>query len=114
MSHISNISITPEALPMLQRMRASVPVRPGELFALVYMSSFSNSRGVAVPGFVPGYVAYPDPLRKLSERWVAAHLPDGVEFCFVPKYRLNADQHYLIDVASPRFSTLSIEPRRSN
>jgi len=112
MSHISNISITPEALAMLQRMRASVPVRPGEHFALVYMSSFNNSRGVAVPGFVPGYVAYPDPLQKLSTRWFVAHPPNGVEFCFIPKCRLNAGQHYLIDVASPRFSTLSIEPRR--
>jgi hypothetical protein len=113
MLRIANTFATAEAGRILQQMRASVPLQPGDLFALVYMSRFAKADGMAAPGFVPGYVAYPDPLRNPSEAWALVHLPDGFEFCFIPKFRLVANQRCAVDVASKSYATLSIGPQGS-
>jgi hypothetical protein len=111
MLRITNINVTAEAAPILWQMRGSVQLRPNDLFALVYMSKFTNPEGVTVPGFVPGYVAYPDPLRNPSSTWVLAHLPNGFEFCFIPKARWDAGQSYAVDIASRSVRTLAIGPQ---
>jgi len=88
-------------------------MQPGDLFALVYMSRFASADGLTASRFVPGYVAYPDPLRNPSAAWALAHLQDGFEFCFIPKFRWDANQRYLVDIASKSYATLSIGPSDS-
>ena len=113
MLRMTNISATVEAAQPLEQMRAAISLRPGELLALVYMSSFTKADGTPAPGFVPGYVSYPDPLQNQSEAWTLVHLPNGFEFCFIPKFRWDADRRYVVDVASPSYATLSIGPEGS-
>jgi hypothetical protein len=112
MLKVANISVTKEASSVLAQMKSNVRLGSGEHFALAYMSRFENADGTPVAGFVPGYVADPNPLRKPSAIWALAQLPNGLDFCFIPKFRWDARQHYLVDIASQSGATLSIGPGR--
>jgi hypothetical protein len=46
MLRITNISISAEAAAILRQTRARIPLQPGDLFALVYMSKFASADGL--------------------------------------------------------------------
>lgn len=110
MMPITNISITDKAATEFLRQRSTFKPRRGDVFALVYMFSFTNADGTAVEGFQPGYAAGPWPVDYLSSRWVVAQLPDGTEFHFMPKFKWSAREWYVVDMAGPVFPLFSIGP----
>lgn len=111
MLRITNISITDAAGEVLRRERARFrPRRDGEVFGLLYMSSFVNPDGTTVAGFVPGYMVASVAPNGSSDAWARVQLLDGPDFVFMPKFRWSIDEDYLIDLASPAFGLFSIGP----
>ena len=75
---------------------------------MVYLSRFVNRDGSVVEGFSPGYSAGPVQGGHFSDMWALAHLPDGTEFPFMPKFEWQPDASYVVDLASNY--TFSIGP----
>lgn len=110
MLRIENISATSRAAAVLRAERSEIKLRRGDVFALVYMFYFTNADGSKVEGFKPGYSASSWGTEYLTDKWELAHLPDGSEFYFMPKFRWDTRKHYIIDVISERYSLFSIGP----
>jgi hypothetical protein len=111
MQRITNVSLTDRARELLRRRLAKFRPRAPDrdLFALVYTSTFTNRDGTTVEGFVPGYAPVPWPAENAGPDCVAAHPIDGPDFIIVPPFKWRADDHYVVDVASDVFPTLSID-----
>lgn len=109
MLRITNISISDRAAEVLDRLWVTFrPQEPGDVFALAYMSSFTEADGSTVDGFRLGYAAYflaPDGLAGV---WLIAQPAGAPQFYFMPKFGWSADERYLIDLASEKFETFSI------
>jgi hypothetical protein len=111
MIRITNISVTERALPVLRKQRERFrPRDPGDVFALAYMSSFTNPDGSSVAGFSPGYMRHSVSPKERGEMWALAQPLDGVDFLFMPKFKWSADDQYIIDLVSEKFELFSIEP----
>lgn len=111
MIRIANISITKRAAELLDCHRVLFKPRdPGDVFALTYMSSFTNADGTSVAGFAPGYT--PDSIAPvaLSDIWALAQPLGAPEFLFMPRFVWSASALYGIDIASEVFQLFSIEP----
>ncbi|WP_186767171.1 hypothetical protein [Devosia ginsengisoli] len=55
MLRITNISISDRAAEVVDRLWVTFrPQEPGDVFALAYMSSFTEADGSTVDGFTPG------------------------------------------------------------
>ncbi len=72
------------------------------------MVSITNADGTVVEGFAPGYTIDFVVQPPSGDRWLAALLPDGTEFRFMPKFTWNPEGRYVVDQASSY--TLSIGP----
>ena len=101
---IANISLTERAAPAFHRERLAFRADPGEVFALLWVSSYTNADGTAFSGFEPGYMCGPLYLEGLAPPWVLAQLPDGAQFYFMPRFAWSAQDHYLIDRQGSLFS----------
>ena len=104
---IRNISLSERAAADFHRARLAFRPDPGEVFALVWVSSYANADGTAVPGFEPGYMCGPLYSHGLVSPWALAQLPDGSEFHFMPRFRWSAQEHYLVDKRGALFSVVS-------
>jgi hypothetical protein len=104
MRRVTNLSITEAAARNLRQEAATFAPRPGEVFALVYMFSFTNPDGTTVAGFEPGYLAGGWPTKNIGPSWLLAELADGTEFHFRPRREWNAHVRYLVDAVGPLFS----------
>jgi len=104
MRRVTNISITGEAVSNLRREVATFEPRPGEVFALIFMFSFTNPDGTPVDGFRPGFMAGPWPIENIGPSWLVAELTDGTPFHFRPREEWNPRENYLIDAVGPLFS----------
>ncbi|MGV8856714.1 MAG: hypothetical protein ACOH2L_19015 [Devosia sp.] len=107
---IRNISLTERAAPEFHRQRLAFRADPGEVFALVWVSSYVKRGGATRPGFVPGYMCGPLFLQGLASPWACAELSDGWRFYFLPRFKWRADDHYVVDKPGPLFS---VGPRPS-
>lgn len=101
---IENISLSDRAAGEFHRKRLAFRPRPGEVFALVWVSSFRDPSGVTVPGFEPGYMCGPLYEEGLASPWALAQLRGGAQFYFMPRFVWSADEHYLIDKQGSLFS----------
>ncbi len=109
MLRITNISITERAAEVLDRLRATFkPYEPGDVFALAYMSSFTEADGTTVAGFRPGYAVHSLSPVGLVSMYALAQPPGAPEFYFMPKFVWRADERYLVDLASETFETFSV------
>ena len=104
MLRVTNISITKRAASVLSREWARFKADPGEAFALIYVSSFTNADGTTVDGFRPGYMAGPLYVKGLGSNWALARLPDGLEFYFNPRFKWSASDRYVVDHNGTLFS----------
>jgi hypothetical protein len=112
MQRITNISATERAAIALDKRRALVKLAPDEVFELGYISSFVNADGAPVDGFVPGYVAGASRRPIIGSHSVLARLSSGIEFYFLPRFRWNSREHYVLDMAGGLYETYSIAPKR--
>jgi hypothetical protein len=88
---INNIAISKEAAVVLRKARSAFrPRHTGDVFAMYFVSSFVNADGTAVEGFHPGYEAGRLSLGGLKAQWAKAHLPEGLDFYFMPKFTWRA------------------------
>jgi hypothetical protein len=111
MKTITNISVSQQALPILIReWEGFLPRVPGDVFALAYMSSFTNPDGTTVDGFRPGYSRHSVSPQGLGAMWARAQPRHAPEFLFMPKFIWSASEQYLIDVACLPYQLLSIGP----
>jgi hypothetical protein len=111
MHRITNIWATDEAYALLKAERARFrPRREGEVFALIYWSSYTEPDGTAVADFVPGYSRHSESPHGLSDHWAMAQLIDGPDFLFMPRFKWRSDEDYVVAVASEKFATFSIGP----
>jgi hypothetical protein len=101
---IKNISLTARAAADFHRARLAFKPDHGEVFALVWVSSYANADGTAVPGFQPGYMCGPLYAHGLASPWALAELPDGSQFYFMPRFRWAAKDHYFVDKQGLLFS----------
>lgn len=109
MIRITNIWATDRAYEVLRELRAKFKPRDrGDVFALVYMSSFTNPDGTTVEGFRPGYTADSHSPEGLSDIWTLAQLIDGPDFLFMPKFKWNPGEEYVVEMASDVFAIFSI------
>ena len=109
MIQITNISITEKALRILREKHARFrPRNERETFGMYFMVSYKNPDGSMMEGFRPGYSVDSVPATDLGDHWALAHIPDGPDFLFMPKFTWSADEHYLVDVASEVFELFSI------
>jgi hypothetical protein len=106
---IRNISLTDQAAPAFHRERLAFRADLGEVFALVWVSSYTNADGTAVPGFEPGYMCGPLYSEGLAPPWALAQLPDGAQFYFMPRFAWNAQEHYLVDKQGSLFSVAATD-----
>ena len=104
MRRVRNISITETAARRLHDEVGTFWPRPGDVFALIYMFTFTSPDGTRVAGFRPGYMAGSWPLKNLGPSWLLAELADGTEFHFRPRREWNENQQYLVDTVGPLFS----------
>ena len=105
---IANVSITKQAALALDREKATIRLRPGDVFALIYVSSYVNADGSTVTGFQPGYMASAFPRGADDTGWMVAQLSSGAQFHFMPtRFVWRADAHYVVDLIGSLFS---IEP----
>ena len=96
--HITNISTTEEAGRVLQRRYDAFRPRPGDTFALLFVSEYFYSDGSTVEGFRPGYMAGPITTQGgFDDHWALAHLSHGLEFYFMPQFVWDPMGWYLID-----------------
>lgn len=113
MIRITNIWATDRAYEVLREQRAKFRPRcRGEVFSLLYMSSFTNADGTTVEGFRPGYTAGSHSLEGLSDRWAFAQLIGGPDFLFMPKFEWDPGEEYVMEMASDVFAIFSIGPAR--
>ena len=113
MLRITNISISDRAAEVLDRLWVTFrPQQPGDVFALAYMSSFTEANGSTVDGFRPGYAAYSMAPDRLASVWLIAQPAGAPQFYFMPKFDWSADEHYRVDLASEAFETFSIGPAK--
>jgi hypothetical protein len=111
MLRITNIAITERAAEVLDRLRVTFrPQQPGDVFALAYLSSFTEVDGTSVAGFRPGYIVHSLSPTGLATMYALAQPPGAPEFYFMPKFDWRADEQYLIDLASEKLETFSIGP----
>lgn len=111
MIRITNIWATDRAYQVLREQRAKFKPRyRGEVFALFYMSSVTNADGTTVEGFRPGYTAGSQSPEGLSDIWALAQLIDGPDFLFMPKFKWNPNEEYVVEMASDVFAIFSIGP----
>jgi hypothetical protein len=111
---ITNISISDRAAEVLDRLRVMFrPQEPGDVFALAYMSSFTEADGTTVNGFRPGYTVHSLAPEGLASSYVLAQPAGAPQFYFMPKFDWSADEQYLIDLASERFEMFSIAPAKN-
>jgi len=101
---ITNISLATRATEDFQRQRLAFNADPGEVFALVWVSSHVNADGTAVPGFEPGYMCGPLYAKGLASPWAIAQLPDGSCFHFMPRFKWDAEERYVVDLQGDLFS----------
>jgi hypothetical protein len=108
---IENISLTEQAAPVLRRQTKGFrPYEPGDVFGLVYTSSFTNADGTTVDGFRPGYSTYSVSPQGRSNVWALARPSGGPEFLFMSRFIWSADEHYVIDLASEKYELFSTGP----
>lgn len=101
---IENITLTDRAASEFHRQRPALKAEPGEVFALVWVSSHTRPGGTTVPGFKPGYMCGPLFSRDLASPWALAKLPDGSRFYFMPRFEWQPDGHYVVDKRGALFS----------
>ena len=93
MIRITNIWATDKAYELLRKERARFrPRREGEVFAMLYWSSFTEPDGTTVVGFVPGYSRHSQSPHGLGDHWAMAQLIDGPDFLFMPMFRWQSDE----------------------
>jgi hypothetical protein len=110
MTRIVSVSIAePARDTIVQQARAHKP-RRGHVFALAYMSSYTNPDGTPVANFRPGYMACSWPVDCLGPHWVVARLSQGLEFHFLPRVASRAAERYILDFATSALGLYSIEP----
>ena len=115
MLRITNISISDRAAEVLDRLWVTYrPQEPGDVFALAYMSSFTEADGSTVDGFRPGYTVYSLGLEGLARVWMLAEPAGAPQFYFMPKFDWSADEHYRVELASEAFGTFSIGPAKAD
>ena len=110
MIRITNIWATDSAYKVLRERRAKFKPRGDDVFALTYMSSFTNRDGTTVEGFRPGYAISPWPLEYISPNWAVVQLPGGTEFHLMPRFKWSARERYIMDLVSPSLELFSIAP----
>lgn len=114
MRRITNVSITERAAIALDVRKTLARLGPDDIFALVFITSFTEPDGRTVEGFVPGYSPAVTKRQDEGEGCVLVHLPNGMEFyvltCPRPGYELRPDISYAIDLIEPRYGTFTIEP----
>ncbi len=104
-SRITNVSITKRAELALDRERARVRLGEGQVFALAYLTSFTNPDGTTVAGFRPGYMATAYPSGAPDAAWTVAHLAGGQEFYLMPtRFECQANETYVVDLIGSLFS----------
>ncbi len=101
---MKNISLSERAAGEFHQKRRAFKAGPGEVFALVWVSSVKNAEGIIAPGFEPGYMCGPLFTEGLASPWILAQLQDGSQFHFMPRFQWSADEHYLVDKQGPLFS----------
>lgn len=101
---IQNISLSKRAADEFHRKRLAFRPRSGEVFALVWVTSFRDASGMTVPGFEPGYMCGPLYEEGLTSPWAVAQLPDGSQFHFMPRFKWSAEEQYLVDKPGALFS----------
>ena len=57
-----------------------------------------------MPGFEPGYMCGPIFSEGLSSDWARADLPDGSHFHFMPRFKWNVQERYVVDKQGALFS----------
>ena len=60
--------------------------------------------------FRPGYSTHSQSPEGLGDYWAMAQLIDGPDFLFMPKFRWDSLEEYVVDIASEKFATFSIGP----
>lgn len=110
MRRITNISITDRAAVMLDCQLVMARPRPGEVFTLWYMSSYTNPDGTTVEGFRPGYAPGFTEAERITESWVSVQLPNRPQFCFWPRFGWDPGRDYVVDVLNEPLVLFSIEP----
>jgi hypothetical protein len=106
MKVIDNLAVTSRAAVIFDA--EAKKLRPGEVIALYYMPSFTNADGSTVAGFRPGYTIDRVKDRVFDDPWILAHLPDGLAIRFMPKFRWQDHDSYVLDRESGY--TFSIGP----
>ena len=101
---IKNIALSERAAPEFRRKRLAFKARPGEIFALVWVFRYVDPDGTTVPGFEPGYMCGPLYSEGLDDNWALARLPDGSQFHFMPRFKWNAQEQYVVDKQGFLFS----------
>lgn len=101
---IANISLAKRAEADFHRERLAFRPDPGEVFALVWVSSYVGADGSAVPGFEPGYMCGPLYAKGLVSPWALAQLSDGSHFYFMPRFTWHANERYIVDKQGELFS----------
>jgi len=110
MQPVTNISITETARKVLDRRKASFKTGPRSVLAICYESSFTNSDGTTVAGFVPGYTIVSWPLDYLGPGWLLIRLVHGAEFYLMPRFRWDTNERYVMDLLSLQHEIFSIVP----
>lgn len=111
MIRMTNISLSERASADFHRARRNFKADPGEVFALLWVSSYTNADGTAVPGFEPAYMCGPLYLEGLASPWALAQIPDGSQFYFMPRFEWSDQEHYLIDKRGQLFSVTAATGR---
>lgn len=115
MLRITNFSVSDRAAEVLDRLWVTFrPQEPGDVFALGYMSSFTEADGTTVDGFRLGYTACSLAPDGLTNVWLIAPPAGAPQFYFMPKFDWSADEHYHVDLASEAFETFSIGPAKAD
>ena len=111
MVRITNIWATDEAYALLRKERARFrPRREGEVFAMIYLASYTEPDGTPVKDFRPGYSRHSQSPAELGDHWAMAQLIDGPDFLFMPKFRWDSLEEYVVEIASEKYATFSIGP----
>lgn len=106
MRRIDNVTVTERAWTIFRQQQDRHGSNAPLSIVLHYMPTFTNADGTDVDEFAPGYTIDFVVQPPSGNRWLAALLPDGTEFRFMPKFTWNLEGRYIVDRASAY--TLSI------
>ena len=107
---VTNFTISDTAREVLDRRKALFKRNAYGVFALSYLSRFTNPDGTAVRGFVPGWQAGAWARDYLGADPLVVLLAHGTTFHLIARFGWGAGERYVMDLLSLAHEIYSITP----